>query len=68
MTVVRCPRCGKTLGAIVAGEMVIRHRGREWIGRASSIRCERCGAIWQATEGKDGQEQGQLADRGSPRA
>lgn len=50
MDVIRCPQCGKILGARVAGEMVIRHRGREWVGQAVSIRCERCGAVWRGEQ------------------
>ncbi|HEV2124215.1 MAG TPA: hypothetical protein VGW38_15755 [Chloroflexota bacterium] len=42
---ITCPN-GHTLGALVAGMTVIRHRGREWVGIPLSIRCE-CGAVWQ---------------------
>lgn len=60
---IRCPRCRHLLAMCVAGEQVIRHRGREWVGRAWSIRCERCGGLWRAdavpasTSSADGADQ-----------
>ncbi len=47
MELIRCPSCRTVLGALVAGESIIRHRRREWVGRVYSIRCEKCGAVWR---------------------
>jgi uncharacterized Zn finger protein len=47
---IRCAGCGHVLGERVAGEIVVRHRGREIVGRVASMRCERCGAIWKQVE------------------
>jgi uncharacterized Zn finger protein len=47
---IRCRQCRNVLGAAVAGEVVIRYHGREWVGRVYSIRCEKCGAVWRAGE------------------
>ena len=47
---VRCPACGNVLGLLVAGQVVIKHRGREWIGTPSSIRCDRCPGVWMPPE------------------
>ncbi len=43
---IRCGCCGNILGAPVAGQIVMRYRGREWIGLAVSIKCEKCAAVW----------------------
>ena len=50
MELIRCPSCRTVLGALVAGESIIRHRRREWVGRVYSIRCEKCGAVWKAEQ------------------
>jgi len=48
--IIRCPGCGKALGALVAGEVIICTPELEAIGRIYSIRCGRCGTTWQAED------------------
>lgn len=57
---IRCLGCQHVLGAFVAGESFIRHRGREWVGRVYSIRCEKCGSVWtgEQVESERGTSQG----------
>ncbi|MBI4496837.1 MAG: hypothetical protein HY689_02920 [Chloroflexi bacterium] len=46
MAVIKCP-CGNVLGDLVAGRVVIRHRGREVVGLMDAIKCEDCGRVWE---------------------
>lgn len=44
---IRCTQCKNIIAAYVAGCYIVTRGGREWIGRELvSIRCERCGAVW----------------------
>lgn len=46
----RCA-CGNILGEYVAECFIIRHRGREWIGKQLlAVRCEDCGLTWEPPE------------------
>jgi DNA-directed RNA polymerase subunit RPC12/RpoP len=51
--VLRCPRCGNSLGQVVAGMVTSTHEGRTWVitlSSKTSIRCERCGGVWRADD------------------
>lgn len=54
--ILRC-ECGNKLGEIIAGHYIIRHRRREIVAeRVESMRCERCGRIWQPEPPEDQRE------------
>lgn len=45
---VRCPRCGNTVGQMFPEFFVLRHKGRELIARqVLMLRCEKCGTAWR---------------------
>lgn len=47
---ITCKECGNTLGEYFPGRVIVRHGRREIVMGISdllSVRCERCGRIWQ---------------------
>jgi hypothetical protein len=48
-----CPDCGRTLGELREGRIVIRHQGRVVLAQpdgVEAIGCDRCAGIWRAGE------------------
>ena len=62
---VKCPNCGNTLAASLAGLSLVKHRGREWAGFVVSIRCEECGHVWKPEQSGNQVEVGKLETYGS---